>query len=76
MVVDKMMLVIGGRRSGRLMQDVAALNLESLEWCTMTTGGADDDCFPPSAGHQAVAVNGKVRSVMSVLRGMCRIHLP
>mmetsp|Transcript_19708 Transcript_19708/g.43072 ORF Transcript_19708/g.43072 Transcript_19708/m.43072 type:complete len:1013 (-) Transcript_19708:234-3272(-) len=59
-VMDKMMLVIGGRRSGRLMGDVAVLNLESLKWFTMTTCGAEDECFPPSAGHQAVAINGKV----------------
>ena len=60
-LVNRTMLVVGGRRSGRLMDDIQALNLESLKWTKWRAEYMDAADVPPNcAGHQMVLVNKKV----------------
>jgi hypothetical protein len=60
-LANKKMLVIGGRRSGRLMRDVAVLCLETLSWSIMDATCPMDDTethdFKPTAGHAAIFIN-------------------
>mmetsp|Transcript_30423 Transcript_30423/g.58510 ORF Transcript_30423/g.58510 Transcript_30423/m.58510 type:complete len:935 (+) Transcript_30423:69-2873(+) len=57
-VYGKKMVIIGGRRSGRLMDDVMGLDLETLKWSRMNN--LEGDVMPPCAGHQIALVNNVI----------------
>lgn len=58
-LVGNSVFLIGGNYAGRYISDIWCFDLESLSWDRVTCDEGSE-VFPPSAGHAAVAYNGRV----------------